>query len=359
MIKKNAKMILGCFLLLVFIQKCTTINITSASLFMKKEYESYNYLKEGINSENSQILKISDSPYNSIAYDEIGNFFIIYGDERIRKINSFGEEEFSVNKSDSISYANLGSYVFTESEVYDLTQKKVKGEEIKQVIDFTKKKLSIDGFFKLMQTYYNKASVVIYANVETFGAKNYKVYLKIENDWLGIYISQNKSHGINFYPSGEIVKRYPEKLKKLIFLKNPVNNRYSTRSSGNESFSSVPDRVVLTMENKLEYPKYGAIKTSFYQKENTYGTIAYTSIPMSFIGTSYLRLKIDKEVFKFKEKGIKSIGFISKAKHYLSYYVLSKAYTEKSEVSFLKLFYPTNSYESGSKGLYIIKPNNK
>jgi len=352
MTKKNKKMILGCFLLLVFIQKCTPINITSASLFKKKEYENYNYLKDGVNSENFKIERISENGYNLIGYDEIGNYFIVYGDEKITKINNVGEEQFKIDRLGNVSYANFGSYVFTDSEIYDLTQEKIKVTPLNKIIDFSNKELNKEGFFKLMETYYNKASHVVYA----FNTKNYKVYLKIENEWLGIYISRFKSSGINFYPTGEIVKKYPEKFKKLLFLKNTVDNVYSTRSSGNEGFSSVPDSVILTDEMNLEYPKYKEIKTSFYQKDNTYGTIAYTSIPVSFIGTSYLKLEINKEVFKFKEKGIKRIGVLSSPKHYLSYYVLPKRYTNKSKVSFLKLFYPTNIGASGSKGLYIIRP---
>ncbi|WBX78191.1 hypothetical protein PG911_08035 [Tenacibaculum ovolyticum] len=356
MIKKNIKMILGFLFILIFIQKCTTINITSASIFKKKEYETYNYLKDGVNSEKFQLERISENAYNLIGYDEIGNYFIVYGDEKITKINSVGEEQFKIDRLGNVSYANFGSYVFTDSEIYDLTQEKIKVTSLNKIIDFSNKELNKEEFFKLMETYYSKASHVIYANVETFSAKNYKVYLKIENEWLGIYISQNKSTGINFYPTGEIVKKYPEKFKKLLFLKNTVDNVYSTRSSGNEGFSSVPDPVILTKEDDLEYPKYKEIKTSFYQKEKTYGTIAYTSIPVSFIGTSYLKLEINKEVFKFKEKGIKSIGVLSSPKHYLSYYVLPEPFINKSQVSFLKLFYPTNIGASGSKGLYIIKP---
>lgn len=359
MIRKSNKMILTLTIfisILVFLEKCTVINIVSPPIFKNKKYINYSYLHKGIHNTKSEIIQISDSPYNIIAYDDISNYFIVYGDNKIRKINSRGVHSFTLNKGDGISFSNLGPFVFTDSTVYDLSQENIEAKKIKTIIHADNELLKFKGFMAFLNNYYSQASVVIYANTDDFSANDYKVYLKIDDDWMGLYIAKQLSEGINFYSQGDVKKKYPEKFNKLLLLKNPVNNVYSSRSSGNENFSSVPDALELTKESKLDYLHDEEINISYYQKENTSSVIAYTNIPISFVGTAYFDLKIRNEIYKFKENGFKSIGLFSAIKHDISYFLIPHKYFDNSEVSFLKLFPSSNSYLTGSKGLYIVRP---
>ena len=232
----------------------------------------------------------------------------------------------------------------------------IKETQLKEIILATNEQIELTGFLNLLTKYYQNASTVIYANVDNFNAENYKVYLKIKNDWTALYISKNNSTDINFYPSGDILTKFPEKYQHLILLKNPINDVYSTRNSGSETFSSTPDDLTLTNESKLEYPSNEKITISFFQKEKTFGTIVYTNLPMSFKGSAYFNLKIGEENFNFKEMGVKHIGFDFTVKHDLSYYVLPKKYGVHSKVSFLKVFPASNLLDTGSKGIYIVRP---
>ncbi|KAB1066895.1 hypothetical protein F6U93_13660 [Tamlana haliotis] len=353
----NKKMILAFIFLIVFLQKCTVINITSSSLFKKKAYNNYTYLHEGVKNDHSEIVKISKYPYNSIMYDDKENYFIIYGDYDIRKINSKGVEEFFISSTGDVSYANSGWFVFTKNMVYDLSKTPVTKTKINNIIHASGEQLELDGFLNLLNQYYQKAHTVIYAE-ETSADKNHKVYLKTENEWMGIYISKLESSGVNFYHDGEILQKFPEKFQRLIYLKNPVNNVYSSRSSGSETFSSYPDVLRLTKEEDMEYPDNKKIDISFYQKEETLGVIAYTSIPTSFKGTAYFNLKIGDQRYRFKEMGSNRIGLFSKVNHDLSYYSLPKQYLKKSEVSFLKVFSPSSKLKTKSEGLYVVRPIN-
>ena len=74
MIKKNKIMILGFVLLVFFIEKCTVINIISSPLFKNSKYDKYSYLQDGLNTGKTEVIRISESPYNAIGYDEKGNY---------------------------------------------------------------------------------------------------------------------------------------------------------------------------------------------------------------------------------------------------------------------------------------------
>jgi len=207
----NKKMILAFILLIVFVEKCTVINIMSSSLFKKKAYNNYTYLHQGVKNVDSEIVKISESPYNSIMYDEKENYFIIYGDYDIRKINNNGVEEFLISRTDDVSYANSGRFVFAKNMVYDLSQASVTKTKINNIIYPSGEQLELNGFLNLLNQYYQKANTVIYAK-ETSVAKNHKVYLKIENEWIGVYLSKLESSGINFYPTGKILQKISRKI---------------------------------------------------------------------------------------------------------------------------------------------------
>ena len=79
------------------------MNITSASIFKKKEYNNYSYLKNGIESEHYQIKRISEEPYSAIVYDPLDNFFIVYGPRKIQKISAEGKEEIEFSNSNDVS----------------------------------------------------------------------------------------------------------------------------------------------------------------------------------------------------------------------------------------------------------------
>lgn len=351
---KNKKMILAFIVLIVFIEKCTVINILSPSLLKKSKYDDYTYLYEGVTTTNSEIIRISESPYNAIAYHEKENYFIVYGDDKISKLNSRGVENFSIDIQEGVCFADFGAFVFTDTKVYDLSQEIIKEIKIKKIIHATEEQVKLKGFLNLLNQYYNKASKVLY--IATYDPDNHKVFLKIGNDWIGLYISKKNSFGINFHSNGEILKKFPEKYKRLIVLKNPVNEVYSTRSSGSETFSSLSYDVAPSKEEELDYPKNKKITISYYQKEKTLAVFPYTSIPVSFRGDAYFNLKIGNELYKFKEMGVKSVGFSFTIAHDISYYVLPKKYNKNSAVSFLKVFPSSSLRETGSKGLYVVRP---
>ena len=163
---KRKKMIFGYVLLfLIFLNKFTVVNITSASIFKKKEYNNYSYLKNGIESEHYQIKRISEEPYSAIVYDPLDNFFIVYGPRKIQKISTEGKEEIEFSNSNDVTYTNFGHYVFTDTTAYDLSEKIVKSEKLKEVISPTKD-LSSEDLLTLFEGFYRKASVVIYGNYE-------------------------------------------------------------------------------------------------------------------------------------------------------------------------------------------------
>ncbi len=124
------------FLLLLFIfilDQCTTINITSAGIFKKKEYDSYKYLKDGVESEKYILKKISSGNYSgTVLYDPKNNFFTLRNHEGFRKINAEGEVEILIKYEDNIDFPFRTHYIFTDSLVYDLSKEKVESESFKK-----------------------------------------------------------------------------------------------------------------------------------------------------------------------------------------------------------------------------------
>ncbi len=149
------------------------------------------------------------------------------------------------------------------------------------------------------------------------------------------------------------IEGYPAKYDRLIFLKDEIKKRYSDASSTevSETKTEFPYGFV---ENKMNYPKE-KIKTLFFQKTTIYDRLAYISIPIAIGGTAYYRMQKGNDQIKFKENAIKSILPFTSVKSYLRHLSVPIAHQDKCNISFLRLDYPSNINESGSKGLYIVK----
>ncbi|QQY83149.1 hypothetical protein JJL45_03910 [Tamlana sp. s12] len=349
-------MILALIVIVLIIQKCTVLDLSPLALVNKNKYTDYKYLHEGVRNPNTEIVKVSDTPYNTIGYDEKHNYFVVYSDDHIHKINSAGVEIFKIAKHNT-SFTELGPYIFENDSVYDLTEKYIGKTEIKEVIPFSIETHHEDNFTKLLEQYYHKASAVYYANVGPYGPEHLKIYLKTANTWTLLNIlKKGYTFGESYGGYDNFLKAFPEKYQRYIYLKNPVNQVYSSRNAGSETFSSIPDDITLTMEDSLEYPEHKNIKVSYFKKQKVASVIAYTGIPVSFSGPAYINIKISGNVFKVKEMGHKSAGISFGIQHFISYYMLPKNFEKQSNISFLKIFPSASNLNSGSEGLYVIRP---
>lgn len=341
--------------LLFILDQCTTINITSAGIFKKKEYDSYKYLKDGVESDQYVLNNIvSDSRYSwgAILYDTKNNFFVVNDREGLRKINAEGEVVKLIKSGDEIDFPFRSHYAFTDSLVYDLSKEIVQKESFKTIVE-PPKKISEKGWLEIFESYYHQADIVIFGN-QLRGKDKPPIYFKIGTDWTLLYMTRY------FYESSarnkeRYMKGYSAKYNRLILLKDQVKKVYSDGNSTKESDQDMQYEYPYGLiERKLKYPRK-KIKTLFFQKTLIYDALAYISIPISLGGTAYYSIKTGNDVIKFKENATKSVLPFTKVKNHLYYYSLPKAYKNKSDISFLKMAYPSNINASGSEGIFILK----
>lgn len=349
--KKKIMMLLGTLLFLLFLNQCTTVNIAPPTIFKKKEFGNYNYLKDGIKSDYFQIEKISEYTHSKVTYDTIHNFFIISDRSKIQKINAKGEKVIEISRVNHMDFTTYGHYIFMDTIVYDLSKKIIQQEKFEEII-LPSKEITPKDWLLQFQELYQQASVVYYGRND-YKHKAKPVYFKVHENWKVLYLSGGHSFS-NDDLTDYTFKNYPAKFNRLIVLKDNANKVYS-----NGQFSagaSVASYKRMNFEEKnFIYPEQRKIKSLFFQKEMVYEEIAYTSIPVVLGGTAYFNLKKGNDILKFKENATMSSFSFYKIKNYLSHYFIPEKFKNQSNVSFLKLKYPSNNNESGSKGWYVIK----
>ncbi len=331
-------------LILIILEQFTVLNLFHPSLFMKPEYEGYKYLKEGIESENYRIQFIENDYRAYVRYNDEQNFFMV-GRGPYRKISGKGEEEAVIPPGLEIDNPPLTHYLFDKEGVYDFSKSPVTMERYSETIN-EDYKMDSRLWQEMFDSYYERAGVVVYGENREY--QYYQAYLKINKSWVRIFsgsydnFTDDRDLGIN-------MKGYPARFKRMIPLMDPENREFSLPLS-RDIFSKTGDKVESYSSSKRH-----ELKKLFFRKEFVSDHIPYTPIPGEFAGTAYYRIRIHGDILNFRENALKYISSFS-SKSCLYWYLLPERYHKQTGVSFLELRYPHNINESGSRGLYILKP---
>lgn len=220
MIKLMVYIILA-VLLILFLEQCTIVNVFSPPFFKKTKYDSYSYLKDGVESENYKIEYISN-PYTAfITYDSTNNYFFI-AQASYRKIDRNGIEKIKIDYHEHLDNPLFTHYLFDKEGVYDFSKEKVEKEKFNEIInaDYS---LKTKEWEKLFSEYYQKAQVVVYG--DNMDYEYYPAYLKINNKWILFhtpsYNKINKEYDLGIYFEG-----YPAKFNKMVLLKAPQQKAF-------------------------------------------------------------------------------------------------------------------------------------
>ena len=326
---------------LLWVDQCTSVNLSSA-LRMKREFETYKYLKDGVASEHYKIVRVSDNAYLTLTYDRANNFFLLDDVDGIKKIDAEGEEKMYVRlKNVDLPYRT--PYAFNDSLVFDFTKEAMNPEPFKEII-FPENK-SAEEWIALFESYYSQANIVIYGDRLVDQAHDfYPIYMKIADNWVLMYL-----HDYYYFQMDEnkqrYLEQYPFKYTPLVLLKDENNKVFSGWITRQDEYKGC-------LEEKFEYSPQ-KINTLAFHKDFVYEEIIYTPIPILFAGTAYYSLEKGGESIRFKENAIKQV--FSKSQSYLYYFGVPKKYESQCKISFLKLGYPSNINESGSKGWYVVR----
>ncbi len=345
---------------LFILQQCTSINITSASIFKSSKLDTYPYLKDGVISDDYTIQRLPSRYDPKITYNATHNFFLVEGDDYFKKIDGNGNELITIKKEEHkdghTELATFTHYLFNENGVYDLSEEDIKEVLFKEIIN-QDRSLEPKTWIQLFDEYYKAAQVVVFGEELPYKDKQdqgFPVYFRIGKEWTKLFTKRNelRARGIDALKYNH--KGYPPKFTRTIVLKDSSQKTFSNNEQ--EHYVHLYENKESSIKNyAFKYNNTSKIKSIFFEKEFVYATLAggYTPIPISYTGTAYYKLKIKNSTLRFKEKAIKPI-FKGLENHFY-WYILPDAYFQNTDVSFLKFQYPSNHNNSGSNGLYIVK----
>jgi len=330
------------------LDKCTVVDLSLTAIFKSEKLKSYHLLTDVAPTSTHEIVRLDDDYKSNITYDTINNYFL----RDQLKFNAQGQLINSELKDKIISrYAKSheffspeqSHYVFnnTFNTVYDLSKSKIKQNVSQKIVECSDENPLMNAAL------YKKAAVVIYSGkIYDY----YKIYLKIDNEWKIIIHSGS-------YPG----KRYPEKYRKLIFLKDLENKRYSC--TGSEDISNIGRHFdeLDVVDETIEKP-YVSITKELYTKDETLDRfnliediITISLGPKSFYGTQYSKLKKGDDFFYFKT-GIDKHIFSGKLWAKLSFFSVPERFKDNTDVNFIvyKPTWPENKIND--EGTYIVRP---
>lgn len=382
--KTTIMLVIAVIFILLFIEKCSLINLSTADIFRPKAYQNFKGLQDTVQSGDYEIVPIAgDFP---ILFDSIKSEFYIANNRGLTKIDAQGNVLFSADllkeKNTSVfDFANFSPYVFTENGVYDFSGNELKYEAFSKILN-VENELSDGNFKTLFEKYYQEAELVLYGtdrNID-FNRDCLPMYFKIKNRWTLLF-SQKGDHRFTHQLSldaddiiGQIdFENFPAKFsdKRLMVLKDHKNGIYSTQQVG----IKIDDRYLETYftqilkEQKLDYRTANKFELLSYKKESYYYTGSYWNLPKwvapSFLNTAYFELVYYKEKLFFKEKVIKHFSNF-KCKNELYLYEVPVNLRKKTKVAFIDYDLNIGGHVNDSTGvvdpiiknagLYMVRP---
>lgn len=363
-------------LILLFIEKCSLVNISTADIFRPNSYKNFKGLLDKVQSENYEIIPITgDFP---ILFDSIKNEFYLSNKDGLTKIDAQGNVVFTTDllteKQTSVfDFANFIPYVFSEKGVYDFSGDKLNYIPFSRIENF-ENEISNTDFKTIFEKYYNTAELVIYdtdRNIEIERAC-YPMYFKIKNEWILLFSQKGDHRFTNDTIGQRDFKNFPAKFnnKRLMVLKENEYGVYSTKQVGekvDEEYLKTYYSQILK-ERKLDYQSNNKIQMLSHKKDSYYFTGSYFNLPNwvcpSFINTAYFKLTYNNENLFFKEKAVKYYSD-TKCKNDLFLYELPLKFRKKSKIAFLDYDLNLGGYmdslnnivpEIKNTGLYLIRP---
>lgn len=371
---------------LFFVDRCTTINLTTADVFRPSSYQHFKTLVEKPQSKNYEIVPAQGS--FPILYDHLKNEFYLANGQGLTKYDAFGNviisNDLSHEKYTSVfDFSNFVPFVFAKNGIYDYSGKKLIYKKFSEIIN-SDHELNDKDFKSIFESHYRNADLVIYDNNRNLGREDdcFPMYFKIKDQWILMFsqkddfrFSHQGSNDIENDTIGQIdYLGFPAKLadKRLTVLKDSKNGIFSISKLGWEAISDKYLDTYFTQilkERKEDYQTDNEFKLLSYKKEDYYSSGNVFSLPKwvspSFMLKGFFELTYNNENLYFTEKALKRSGE-EKVQNDLSIYELPKKFRTRSKIAFLLYDLNVGGYMNDSTevvepiiknaGLYLIKP---
>jgi len=334
-------------IILAGIEIFTPVNLLYPPFFRNPAYANYPLLKDGDQSDDYEIVFVHDTYATRITYSPTGNFFMVR-DNAYLKIDNTGTTVFSLpNDNDSVN-PPYSHYIITQDGIYDFSADNIVLEPVVSSLNDSTTHRFKEAYWKeTFDALYAESSVVIFG-IDFAANGKFPGFFKTKDGWVLMYSSYDHITITKDRATGISINGIPEKHDRLILLKDPTANIYSS--------SNYPetDRNAEMPEKSFEYAKGYGVRMQSYVKESISENIVFTPIPILLKGTAAYEIKAGENVLHFKETASRMI--FSRAESRMTRFILPVQYFDNADISFLE-FRPLGSFDtSGSNGLYIIRP---
>ena len=343
-------------LLLLGVERCTTVNLASPGFLRPAEFNAYPLLKDGVESATYRLEALSQPYRTRITYSPESNFFLVV-DRQFRKLDGAGRQVFAVERDTVTVNPPFSPLIVAPQGIYDLSRDKVILEPFAQVLnDKAGKTFTKDYWRKVFDRAYAQAEIVVHGDYQS-DIRKYASYFKIGDDWVLIHTSTSTIEVERDHDFGTRIPGYPAKVDRMFLLRDPQRGVFSHDSAEIREdlgrFAPEPDDVAELPERGLRYRPDVSLETLFFDKEFVSEEAAYTSIPITLAGRADHRLRIGGEDLNFWEVAVRDI--FSPLDTNMNVFVLPEAYGDRSEVVFLEFNPGSNVETAGSDGLYVVR----
>ncbi|QDW24368.1 hypothetical protein FFJ24_005840 [Pedobacter sp. KBS0701] len=366
--KKMWLILLSLFVIIIGLNKLTTINLSPRLLIRYNQYKNYPELRNGLNSDKHLLYRATQTSNAEILYFPDKNFVLINNFKKLGyynpiKIDAKGHKIFELNIDENSQFKfleTINCFAIGADGIYDISADHPAPLPYNEVLN-EDNSMQGNQWVEIFEKNYKQSEVVLYG-WHTDQASAQCVYFQIAGKWTKLYTSINSSAGGIYADGSEIIckingKNVPHKWHEAHFLKDAHKGVYSNSlrfkdsyiSTYNSDFSFFPDQ-------SLKYKDSGNIKTEAFAKESSTKEGYFNpGIPSTFYGTAYYELNLNDDILHFKSVAYQYNSFGESPQTDLHLFQLPEIFTKNSDICFLAYDYSTNFHDNGKKGIYIIR----
>lgn len=180
---------------------------------------NYPKINSGVSSRNYTLEKISSG--GGVYYDNEAEYFIIYSDSSVLKVNHLGDVVFSSETISSDEMYLSSHYALSSNGVIDLSVKDIRLEELSKTIyyEWTRDELKLQEEKEVFDKLYFEADTVVYFEISDKGVNHFLAYFKVKGNWSLLH-SRNLSIYTTYSDELDCVIHYMNyRLEKMNYLK--------------------------------------------------------------------------------------------------------------------------------------------
>lgn len=260
------------FVVLMVLENFTRAPISIPAILKGIDRENLPLLDDGVSNDKWEIIPLAAEAYADILYDPTSDIYIVYTSSKIYTISGDGARISSRTNMPQAEKYLISPFMALGNKVIDLRVANDQGAHVTQRIN-ARADRKLTDYEQTLQSVYDRSDMM-FIGYEDDGLRRYPFYFHLPQGWMVFYSNPDDQGFDRDFPIGVTHPDYP--LKPQLIPLNENSRRYPAQKSDVD------------------------IQVRHFWKDRIVEHVAYTDIPIRWIGEGVVRIALPDGALDFR-----------------------------------------------------------